>query len=116
MQSTIHVKSLVEKAIACEMPAVAFSDSGNMMGAFHFVESAYKHNAAVDSEIEDVRKKGQEKEIALLEKKKILPIVGCEFQVCHDWSSSSNIFENFSSRLLIKLAPMASQVSNFPCN
>ena len=91
LQSTIHVKALVEKAIACEMPAVAFSDSGNMMGAFHFVESAYKHNAAVDSEIEDVRKKGQEKEdeIALLEKKKILPIVGCEFQVCHDRNDKS---------------------------
>ena len=85
LQSTIHIKELIEKAINFQMPAVAFSDSGNMMGAFHFVETAYKHNASIDFKIEKAKNSGLNKEeLRLLQKKKILPIVGCEFQVCHN--------------------------------
>ena len=91
LQSTIHVKTLIEKAVEFEMPAVAFSDSGNMMGAFHFVETAFKHNSDIDREIEELIKKNQSSEEALikLKNKKILPIVGCEFQVCHDRNDKS---------------------------
>ena len=68
------------------MPAVAFSDSGNMMGAFHFVETAYKHNSSIDLEIEELNKKNQssDEKVLKLKNKKILPIVGCEFLVCYD--------------------------------
>ena len=61
LQSTIHVNELIEKAINFQMPAVAFSDSGNMMGAFHFVETAYKHNASIDFKIEEAKNSGLNK-------------------------------------------------------
>ena len=86
LQSTIDVNNLIEKAVEFGMPAVAFSDSGNMMGAFQFVETGYKHNQSIDKKIEEVKKKSNVSEIEIqdLERKKILPIVGCEFQVCPD--------------------------------
>ncbi|MFY7757862.1 MAG: PHP domain-containing protein, partial [Flavobacterium stagni] len=37
LQSTISVKDLVSAAVKHKMPAVAMTDMGNMMGAFHFV-------------------------------------------------------------------------------
>ena len=82
---------MIEKAVEFEMPAVAFSDSGNMMGAFHFVETAYKHNSSIDLEIEELNKKNQssDEKVLKLKNKKILPIVGCEFQVCHDRNDKS---------------------------
>ena len=61
------------------------------MGAFHFVETAYKHNSSIDLEIEELNKKNQssDEKVLKLENKKILPIVGCEFQVCHDRNDKS---------------------------
>ena len=38
------------------MPAVAISDSGNMMGAFQFVEMGFKHNQSIDKKIEEAKK------------------------------------------------------------
>ena len=38
LQSTSDVKSIVRQAAACEMPAIAITDFGNMMGVFHFVK------------------------------------------------------------------------------
>ena len=85
LQSTIHIKELIEKAVDFQMPAVAFSDSGNMMGAFQFVETAIKHNNSVELELQVAKNRNAKKnELLLIEKKKILPIVGCEFQICHD--------------------------------
>tara|TARA_B110000971_G_scaffold72613_1_gene74551 strand:- start:8926 stop:13371 length:4446 start_codon:yes stop_codon:yes gene_type:complete len=86
LQSTIHIKTLIDKAVEFGMPAVAFSDSGNMMGAFQFVETGFKHNKSIDEKIEEVKKSENVSEIEIqdLERKKILPIVGCEFQVCPD--------------------------------
>lgn len=37
LQSTSNIKSLVRYAASLEMPAVAITDVGNMMGVFHFV-------------------------------------------------------------------------------
>jgi DNA polymerase III subunit alpha len=37
LQSTISVADLVKAAVKNKMPAVAMTDMGNMMGAFHFV-------------------------------------------------------------------------------
>ncbi|NQV53111.1 MAG: DNA polymerase III subunit alpha [Flavobacteriales bacterium] len=38
LQSTSAVKSIVRQAAAFEMPAIAITDLGNMMGVFHFVK------------------------------------------------------------------------------
>ncbi|MDH5608041.1 MAG: DNA polymerase III subunit alpha [Cyclobacteriaceae bacterium] len=58
LQATPNVDSIIAKAKACNMPAVALTDLGNMFGAFKFVRAA--------------RKEG------------IKPIVGCEFFVAEE--------------------------------
>ncbi|MEM9680022.1 MAG: PHP domain-containing protein, partial [Bacteroidota bacterium] len=79
LQSTISINDLVSAAAKEEMPAVALTDHGNMMGAFHFVRAISNHN-------KDVKAKQQ----AALEAdepysgKPIKPILGCEFFVCED--------------------------------
>ena len=45
LQSTIRVKELAETADKLDMPAVALTDLGNLMGAFHFVKSVKQVNA-----------------------------------------------------------------------
>ena len=57
LQSTIQVNNLIKKAVDEGMPAVAISDSGNMMAAFHFIEAAYKHNSSIESEIQEAQGK-----------------------------------------------------------
>ena len=90
LQSTIQVNNLIQKAVDDGMPAVAIPDTGNMMAAFHFMETAFKHNSAIDKEINALKEEEFEKEKeAALEKKKILPIVGCEFHVCHNRNDKS---------------------------
>jgi DNA polymerase III subunit alpha len=58
LQATPDVESIVAKAKAYDMPAVALTDLGNMFGAFKFVRSALKAG--------------------------IKPIVGCEFFVAEE--------------------------------
>ena len=54
------------------------------------METAFKHNSAIDKEINALKEEESEKEKeAALEKKKILPIVGCEFHVCHNRNDKS---------------------------
>jgi len=43
LQATADVKSIVSKAKALNMPAVAITDLGNMYGAFKFVREAHNH-------------------------------------------------------------------------
>jgi DNA polymerase III subunit alpha len=58
LQSTTDVEQLVQTAKNFDMPAIALTDSGNMMAAFHFVKAALKEG--------------------------IKPIIGCEFNICPD--------------------------------
>ncbi|MCP4520841.1 MAG: DNA polymerase III subunit alpha [Cytophagales bacterium] len=58
LQSTTNIDALISKVQELEMPAVAMTDHGNMMGAFLFVRKAIKAG--------------------------IKPIVGCEFYVAVD--------------------------------
>ncbi len=58
LQSTSQIKEIVETTQKFGMEAVALTDHGNMMATFHFVREA--HNAGIK------------------------PIVGCEFNMCHD--------------------------------
>ena len=79
LQSTSNIKALVQAAIDHKMPAVAMTDSGNMMGAFLFVKELGIHN-------KNVKKKNEEHldDINYIPQKEIKPIVGCEFYVCRD--------------------------------
>src|SRR5690554_4099475 len=69
LQSTSSVFDLVKAAAADHMPAVALTDLGNMMGAFHFVQAVDRYNRSLSDE------EGQQP---------IKGIVGCEFFVCED--------------------------------
>lgn len=79
LQSTIDVKSLVNKAAELNMPAVALTDTGNMMAAFHFEKAVSTYNKALKGEREAALEKGE-----IFTKQELLPIIGCEFNVCKD--------------------------------
>jgi DNA polymerase III subunit alpha len=79
LQSTSKIKSLVEKAVDSKMEAVALTDNGNMMAAFHFEQAVASYN-------EKWKKLKQEAEEvgASFDQKPLLPIIGCEFNVCEN--------------------------------
>ena len=84
LQSTSEVQKLVEKAAELNMPAVALTDTGNMMAAFHFEKAANKYNLSIKEEREQANKDGLP-----FDKNEILPIIGCEFNVCTDLNDKS---------------------------
>ncbi len=65
LDGAASIKSLYQKAIYDNMPALAITDHGNMFGAFEFVAEAYKH-------------KNEDGSL------KVKPVVGCEFYVVAD--------------------------------
>jgi DNA polymerase-3 subunit alpha len=73
LQSTSSTKDLVEAAVANNMPAIALTDSGNMMGAFHFTRAVNDYNKSLATI-----------EVAEGETppRKLKAIVGCEFFLC----------------------------------
>ncbi|CAM1360030.1 DNA-directed DNA polymerase [Tenacibaculum litopenaei] len=64
LQSTIQIGNLVKAAAKDGMPAVALTDTGNMMAAFHFVKEVLGYNKSAETPIK--------------------PIVGCEFFICEN--------------------------------
>jgi DNA polymerase III subunit alpha len=100
LQSTSSTQDLVKAAVANQMPAVAITDSGNMMGAFHFVRAVNDYNKSLPEEEKHKSVKG---------------IVGCEFFVCDDHLNKSQKDNGYQIVLLAKnkkgyhnLAKMAS--------
>lgn len=95
LQSTISIQDLVKSAIKNNMPAVAITDIGNMMGVFHFVRDILNHNKSSEQ--------------------KIKPIVGCEFYVCDNHKDKTRKDNGYQIVVLAKnkkgyhnLAKMAS--------
>ncbi|MDG1013774.1 MAG: PHP domain-containing protein, partial [Flavobacteriaceae bacterium] len=84
LQSTISVKKLVAAASDLQMPAVAITDHGNMMGAFHFLKEIGNYNRAIRQKNKDSLSL-DEPQVA----HEIKGIVGCEFFVCEDHSNKS---------------------------
>ena len=76
LQAVSEVKKLVSTAKEMNMPAIALTDHGNMMAAFHFVRAAL----AAD----------------------IKPIVGCEFNVCRNHEDKSQKDDGFQTVVLAK--------------
>ncbi len=100
LQSTSSTSDLVNAAVADNMPAVALTDTGNMMGAFHFVQAVSNYNKSLGPE-DSLRK--------------IKGIVGCEFFVCEDHMNKTQKDNGYQIVLLAKnkngyhnLAKMAS--------
>lgn len=84
LQSTISIKKLVQATANAGMPAVALTDHGNLMGAFHFVKEIGVHNKTLEH-----RKAAAEAEGEDFNQNPIIPIVGCEFFVCEDHTNKS---------------------------
>ena len=53
LQSTTQVHALVSKAVELKMRAVALTDTGNMMAAFHFEKAVSEYNKGVRSRREE---------------------------------------------------------------
>ncbi|UKN02971.1 DNA polymerase III subunit alpha [Paracrocinitomix mangrovi] len=85
LQSTTKIRNLVYKAGEMNSPAVALTDSGNMMAAFHFVSDVKSYNRELEAE-----KKKAEEEGKIFNKRPLIPIVGCEFNICKDRTDKSN--------------------------
>ena len=74
LQSTMEVGQIVKAAANDNMPAVAMTDTANMMAAFHFVSAILHHNK----------------------------IVGCEFNVCGNHKNKSQKDNGYQVVLLAK--------------
>ena len=76
LQATCEIPAMIARAKELGMPAIAMTDHGNMMGAFHFVKEALA--------------------------KEIKPILGCEFNLCRDRKNKSNKDDGYQTVLLAK--------------
>ena len=79
LQSTITIKGLVKQAIENNSDGVALTDTGNMMAAFHFVREVLSHNKGVEGRRVEAEENGTD-----FNEKPLMPIVGCEFNICED--------------------------------
>ncbi len=107
LQSTTSTSNLIKTAIENNMPAVALTDTGNMMGAYYFIEEAIaynKPNKAYNTKIEEAKNELKRlenstnipiEEVEVEEKidlsyatkkpKELFkPILGSEFNVCEN--------------------------------
>ena len=84
LQSTISIPALVAAAAKADMPAVALTDHGNMMGAFHFVNTALGYNKEIEAKNAEALAQGKP-----AVGRPLKPIVGCEFYVCEDRKDKS---------------------------
>ncbi|MBU2927822.1 DNA polymerase III subunit alpha [Winogradskyella psychrotolerans] len=97
LQSTISVKDLVAAAARENMPAVAMTDHGNMMGAFHFVTAVSNHNKGVKAQHKQAEEAGLEKKGKLIK-----PIIGCEFFVCENHADKTRKDNGYQIVLMAK--------------
>ncbi|WP_439129957.1 DNA polymerase III subunit alpha, partial [Polaribacter sp.] len=82
LQSTMQIGNIVKAAAADNMPAIAMTDTANMMASFHFVSAILNHNKSAENPIK--------------------PIVGCEFNVCEDHKNKSQKDNGYQVVLLAK--------------
>ena len=97
LQSTIAIPKMISAAAKFNMPAVAMTDTGNMMGAFHFVSAVMNHNKSTKAKIETAIAAGEEPTDV-----EIKPIVGCEFNVCENHEDKSKKDNGYQIVLLAK--------------
>lgn len=111
------IQSLVDKAIADGMPALAITDHGNMFGIKEFLNYVNKVNGKTKGKIKDAEKAlaelgegadGTERakledEISALKRKILKPIVGCEMYVALE-SLTTHVDKKDTGRHLVVLA------------
>jgi len=87
LQATSSTQDLINAAIENKMPAIALTDSGNMMGAFHFVRDVNNYNKSLSEEDAG---------------KKLKAIIGCEFYVCEDHLNKNHKDNGYQIVMLAK--------------
>ncbi|WP_461533872.1 DNA polymerase III subunit alpha [Sinomicrobium sp.] len=97
LQATSSLPDLVAAAAREKMPAVAITDHGNMMGAFHFVKEVGNYNKAARARNKEAEEKGEEPTEV-----EIKPIVGCEFYVCENHLDKSRKDNGYHIVMLAK--------------
>ncbi len=97
LQSTISIKDLVSAAAKENMPAIALTDHGNMMGAFHFVSAISSYNKSVKAQHAGAEENDIEKK-----RREIKPIIGCEFFVCENHLDKTRKDNGYQIVLLAK--------------
>ena len=95
LQSTSSVSNLIQSAIKDKMPAVALTDTGNMMGAFYFIKETLDYNKSVENFNKNLAE-GQEAKLPLK------PILGCEFYVCENHADKSQKDNGYHIVILAK--------------
>jgi DNA polymerase-3 subunit alpha len=110
LQSTIGIGPLVSATAKNGFPAVAMTDTANMMGAFHFVSAVMNHNKAASAKNAALVESGEEPT-----ETEMKPIVGCEFNICENHLDKTKKDNGYQVVLLAKnkkgyhnLAKMAS--------
>jgi DNA polymerase-3 subunit alpha len=110
LQSTIGIANLVSATAKNKFPAVSMTDTGNMMGAFHFVSAVMNHNKSASAKNKTLVESGEAPT-----ETEIKPIVGCEFNICENHLDKSKKDNGYQVVLLAKnkkgyhnLAKMAS--------
>jgi len=97
LQSTAEVGQLIQMAAKHGHRAVALTDTGNMMAAFHFEKAASGYNAKVREERVVAEENGE-----AFDKEEIIPIIGCEFNVCRNLNDKSVKDNGYQVVLLAK--------------
>jgi DNA polymerase-3 subunit alpha len=98
LQSTIPINKLISEAVKYQMPAVALTDIGNLMGAFQFVSGIIAHNKKLEGDY----KKAIEEGLSPSEPQYLKPIVGCEINVCDNHLDKSNKDNGYQMVFLAK--------------
>jgi DNA polymerase-3 subunit alpha len=97
LQSTTTIDQLVKLTAAHGMPAVAITDTSNMMGAFQFERAVSKYNKQIEKERQIAESNGE-----VFQKSTILPIIGCELHICRDMYNKSTKDNGYQVVLLAK--------------
>ena len=97
LQSTMQIGNIVKNAAKDKQSAIALTDTGNMMAAFHFVSAVLNHNKGAKATNESLIENGEAPTETILK-----PIVGCEFNVCNDHSDKTKKDNGYQVVILAK--------------
>jgi len=88
---------LIEATAKGQMPAVALTDHGNMMGAFQFVKEVSKYNKDAKAKNAKAQEEGLPAPLSIIK-----PIIGCEFYICENHLDKTKKDNGYQVVLLAK--------------
>lgn len=99
LESTLEVTQLIKATFKENMPAVAITDLGNMMGVFSFVQEILSNNAKIEEENAKILAENPD---STQIKNIVKPIVGSEFYVCENHKNKEVRDDGYRIVLLAK--------------